>query len=221
MRAFYDTEFLEDGRTIELISIGMVAEDGRELYLVNRDAPWRRIRKHQWLMDNVVPFLPKGHGDWRNAMPRRWLVDFTDERVVPRVRIAAKVLQFLHIAGAKYDGTTGSWSSPEPVELWADHAAYDHVVLAQLWGPMVNLPPGMPMRTNDIAQEAARLGVAETALPANAGHVHHALDDARHVARCWRHLTQTESRLAPDLRRWRKRLAVAAAASPELFGKPS
>ncbi|MCW2560140.1 MAG: hypothetical protein JWP55_4104 [Mycobacterium sp.] len=26
----YDTEFLNDGRTIELISIGIVCEDGRE-----------------------------------------------------------------------------------------------------------------------------------------------------------------------------------------------
>lgn len=30
MRYFYDTEFIEDGHTIELISIGVVAEDGRE-----------------------------------------------------------------------------------------------------------------------------------------------------------------------------------------------
>ena len=36
MKIFYDTEFIENGRTIELISIGMVAEDGRELYLVNQ-----------------------------------------------------------------------------------------------------------------------------------------------------------------------------------------
>lgn len=28
MRFFYDCEFLEDGRTIELISIGIVCEDG-------------------------------------------------------------------------------------------------------------------------------------------------------------------------------------------------
>jgi hypothetical protein len=28
VRYFYDTEFLEDGKTIELISIGIVCEDG-------------------------------------------------------------------------------------------------------------------------------------------------------------------------------------------------
>ncbi len=31
MRYFLDTEFYEDGKTIDLISIGIVAEDGREL----------------------------------------------------------------------------------------------------------------------------------------------------------------------------------------------
>ncbi len=34
MKIFYDAEFIEDGVTIDLISIAMVAEDGRELYAV-------------------------------------------------------------------------------------------------------------------------------------------------------------------------------------------
>lgn len=37
MRYFYDTEFIEDGHTIELISIGVVAEDGREYYAVSTE----------------------------------------------------------------------------------------------------------------------------------------------------------------------------------------
>ncbi|MTD17374.1 polyadenylate-specific 3'-exoribonuclease AS [Nakamurella sp. YIM 132087] len=49
-RYFYDCEFIEDGRTIELISIGVVAEDGREFYAIstafdpNRAGTW--VRKH-------------------------------------------------------------------------------------------------------------------------------------------------------------------------------
>lgn len=64
MRYFYDTEFHEDGTTIDLISIGIVAEDGREYYAVNEDANWARIRKHPWLMENVFPQLPFS-GDWK------------------------------------------------------------------------------------------------------------------------------------------------------------
>lgn len=54
----YDTEFLDDGSTIELISIGIVCDDGREYYAVNSDMDTQRIGKHQWLMDNVWPHLP-------------------------------------------------------------------------------------------------------------------------------------------------------------------
>jgi hypothetical protein len=30
MRFWFDTEFIEDGKTIDLMSIGVVAEDGRK-----------------------------------------------------------------------------------------------------------------------------------------------------------------------------------------------
>ena len=35
VKYFFDTEFYEDGKTIDLISIGIVAEDGREFYAVS------------------------------------------------------------------------------------------------------------------------------------------------------------------------------------------
>lgn len=56
-RYFYDCEFIEDGRTIDLISIGIVCDDGREYYAVSsefdagRAGPW--VRKH------VLPQLPR------------------------------------------------------------------------------------------------------------------------------------------------------------------
>jgi hypothetical protein len=164
MKIYYDTEFLEDGRTIDLISIGMVAEDGREYYAANADMPVRRIRKSQWLMDNVVPSLPKGHGDVRNQMPARALFNYADPRVKHHGTIARDVAAFIQ-------------ATPD-VELWAWYAAYDHVALAQLFGPMINLPDGIPMWTNDLRQEAHRLGITD--LPHQADGVHNALADARH-----------------------------------------
>jgi len=44
MKYFIDTEFYEDGKTIDLISLGVVAEDGRELYLCNQEAQLRGER---------------------------------------------------------------------------------------------------------------------------------------------------------------------------------
>jgi hypothetical protein len=166
----YDTEFLEDGRTIALISIGMVADDGREYYAVSHDATRRRlrrrIRRHDWLMANVVPSLPKAHGDWNLYQPRRWLFNYSDPCVKPRHVIAREVRGFIQ-------------ATADP-ELWADFGAYDHVALAQLFGPMVSLPDGVPMWTNDLRQEAARLGVTD--LPSLPGtSEHNALSDAREV----------------------------------------
>jgi hypothetical protein len=174
MRVFYDCEFLEDGKTIELISIGMVAEDGRELYLVNRDAPWKRIKKNEWLMANVVPKLPRGHGDWRNHMPKKWLIDFNDPYVRGRDQIAEAVQHFLQ-------------ATPD-LELWADYGAYDHVVLCQLFGRMIDLPSGVPMFTHDLQQELRRLG--NPALPEQAAGAHNALDDARHLKACFESITR-------------------------------
>ena len=37
MRFFYDCEFIEDGTTIDLVSIGVVGEDGREFYAVSTE----------------------------------------------------------------------------------------------------------------------------------------------------------------------------------------
>lgn len=61
MRIFFDTEFLSEPPELHLISIGMVREDGREFYGVNRHAPWSRIYNHDWLNANVVPHLPPDH----------------------------------------------------------------------------------------------------------------------------------------------------------------
>lgn len=58
MRYWFDTEFIEDGKTIDLLSIGIIAEDGRELYLEIAEADWSKAS--QWVKDNVLVHLGKG-----------------------------------------------------------------------------------------------------------------------------------------------------------------
>jgi hypothetical protein len=57
MKFFLDTEFIESGRfkPLELLSIGIVSEDGRELYVEHRDAD--TTDANQWVRDNVLPHL--------------------------------------------------------------------------------------------------------------------------------------------------------------------
>jgi len=59
MKIFFDTEFLEDGRTIELISIGLVREDGRTWYAETPNAA-ALADSDPWLRQNVLPHLKGG-----------------------------------------------------------------------------------------------------------------------------------------------------------------
>jgi hypothetical protein len=75
MRIFYDTEFNELGPEfpIELISIGMVADDGREYYAVAADG-WRLDHCSDWVRENVLPYLG---GPWKSrASIRREVQEF-------------------------------------------------------------------------------------------------------------------------------------------------
>lgn len=180
-RYFYDTEFIEDGRTIELISIGIVAEDGPSYYAVNSDMPWERIVDNDWLLKNVVSSLPLSNSpkklkeaiDGKDFARRYLTLDRTSCDVKPKWVIANEVRRWLFL------GT-------KPIELWADYAAYDHVALAQLWGAMNDIPAGIPMFTNDIQQEIAKLTPGENNKPPEqTGTAHNALDDARHVKAQW------------------------------------
>ncbi len=122
MRYFYDTEFIEDGRTIELISIGVVAEDGREYYGVSTE--FDPDRAGPWVRTHVLPKLPPPASPvWRS-----------------RSQIRSDLEAFLRVDGG------------DPIELWAWVGAYDHVVLCQLWGQMTDLPAAMPRFTRELRQ---------------------------------------------------------------------
>src|SRR5690242_2122746 len=109
-RYFYDCEFIEDGQTIELVSIGVVDEHDREFYAVSTE--FEPERASTWVRRNVLDRLP-------SPADRAWR---------SRERIRDDLYEFLTAPVRDRPG--------ERIELWAWYAAYDHVVLAQLWGPM-------------------------------------------------------------------------------------
>ena len=55
MKYFLDTEFIEDGKTIDLISIGIVDEQGREFYCIR--SGFNDGKANQWVNDNVISKL--------------------------------------------------------------------------------------------------------------------------------------------------------------------
>lgn len=59
MRYFLDTEFVEDGETIDLISIGIVSEDGREYCAVSNSFDIQKALAHPFVSVHVLPHTAK------------------------------------------------------------------------------------------------------------------------------------------------------------------
>jgi hypothetical protein len=164
-RYFYDCEFIEDGRTIDLVSIGVVDEHGREFYAISTEfdpsaaVPW--VKRH------VLDRLPSpGHPAWKS-----------------RARIRDDLYAFLvePLNGIVTNGP--KVGGADAIELWAWFAAYDHVVLAQLWGRMPDLPREIPRFTKDLRQLWDERG--RPTLPQSVEQRHDALVDARHNLARW------------------------------------
>ena len=115
-RIFFDTEFLEDGKTIDLISIGMVRDDGEAYYAQRAECDLERVKAHPWLSENVVPHLGS-----------LW---------IPAEQMRQEIRAFAGL-------------NPE---FWAYYGDYDWVVLCQLFGTMMDLPPTWPMYCRDLKQ---------------------------------------------------------------------
>ena len=56
MKVFFDTEFIDTGFEIDLISIGLIREDEETLYLVSSE--YNHHTKDQWVRDNVLIHIP-------------------------------------------------------------------------------------------------------------------------------------------------------------------
>ncbi len=162
-RYFYDCEFIEDGRTIDLVSIGVVDEQGREFYAISTE--FDASAAVPWVRRNVLDRLPSpGNPAWRS-----------------RARIREDLYEFL-TEPLRAEDRRG-----EELELWAWYAAYDHVVLAQLWGRMPDLPREIPRFTKDLRQLWDEKG--RPPLPQAEQQRHDALVDARHNLARWRVLS--------------------------------
>lgn len=187
MRYWFDTEFIEDGKTIDLVSIGIVAEDGREYYAVSHEFNAYKLFDNPWLAENVAPHLP-----WM-ALPTgtalTWVTADKDTSTglwKHRDQIAQEIIAFCD---------PDTYGKPE---VWAYYADYDWVALCQIFGRMIDLPEGWPMYCRDIKQEADRLQEwirwfnsapdYKLILPKQEGDEHHALADARWNRQAWQFL---------------------------------
>lgn len=158
MKVFLDFEFIEDGKTIDPISVGLIREDGATYYAETKTSAYLvdslPTESTLWLHNNVVPYLD----------PLQYLTSTGN--------LKENIIKFV---GFK-------------PEFWAYYADYDWVALCQLYGRMIDLPKGWPMYCRDLKQEADRQKVNLSEVVPFEGRKHHALDDAKWELNCAKHL---------------------------------
>ncbi len=151
MKFFLDTEFIESGhkKPIQLISIALVCEDGREFYAVSNE--FDPLSANEWVTQNVLSKLNLAYNSPKSLE-----------------QIKEEILSFV-----SYNGH----GLAEKPEFWGYYADYDWVVFCQLFGAMINLPKGYPMYCRDIKQLCDSLGNPRIMVepPTNE---HNALQDA-------------------------------------------
>lgn len=141
---FIDTEFIEGfhkpflGKSrhfIDLISIGIVAEDGRTLYRISKE--YNYDDADDWVKENVIQpmYLETVPGDARNRYNINTFHQYYGKSLNG---IKHDILEF--VKGA------------DKIEFYGYYSDYDWVVFCSLFGRMIDLPGGFPMYCRDLKQ---------------------------------------------------------------------
>lgn len=177
MKVFFDTEFTGLHQNTTLISIGLIAEDGRTFYAELTD--YDKAQVDDWLQKNVIENLivNQEREHYYRIVEGDWLIRDHSQIVASRLE---------------------EWLSLYPsVEMWSDCLSYDWVLFGQLFGHAFNIPKNVYYIPFDICtlfkaagvdpdvsrEEFARGGVywfAEDQV-----RKHNALWDARIIKACY------------------------------------
>ena len=153
MKYFLDTEFIEGFRKplfskrshfVDLISIGIVSETGKQLYLVSNEYNYKDA--DNWVKENVILplYISMVHGDQRNRLT---VENFHKVLGISNKEIAEQVAIFCDCFREQL-----YWRTNKETEFYAYYADYDWVVFCSLFGRMIDLPKGFPMYCIDLKQ---------------------------------------------------------------------
>lgn len=154
---------------IELISIGITDDYGREYFAVNED--YNANHCNDWVKGNVIPKLPprnlydvagapfyRPRGEFKEYFPpygygyqnpvyksieeiRHDIIKFVTH--IDYNDIKSKAID--HFDMAKY-------ITENPIEFWGYFSDYDWVLFCTIFGTMMDLPSGFPMYCRDLKQ---------------------------------------------------------------------
>lgn len=192
MRYFLDTEFIDDGKTIGLISIGIVSEDKRELYL--QSCEFDRKNVSSWVEENVLshlevcPWADVSLGNIRRPYINDLSYHKKHGQCVDQQRRRIHNCPWRTRNQMKHDLEV-FFSPDSKIEVWGWCAGYDFVAICQLFGTMMDLPLGWPHYIRDIQYLLDEQSIDDSDLPQQEGTAHNALEDARHIQKLWEFLS--------------------------------
>lgn len=143
MKYFIDTEFKEKPNTIDLISIGVVCEDGREYYAICRDflPKLKQIWKDEWIRTNVL--LPIYMDNANTGL--NMAIEFSKSNFSGLVYGVSKQTGQIRKEIIDFIGD-------DKPEFYGYYSDYDWVVFCWIFGRMIDLPKGFPMYCIDLKQ---------------------------------------------------------------------
>jgi len=169
MKYFLDTEFIDHEKqpkllgfrvgkpiqTTELISIGIVSEDGREYYAVcnefDLDAAWKDTWVRCHVLEKIHDELVKAQGPHARTHHHHLFEPFTKKSMRYLLKWSGKSrYQIRH--------EINEFVNEEP-EFYGYYADYDWVVFCHLFGRMIDLPSGFPMYCMDLMQVMKERGL--------------------------------------------------------------
>ena len=161
MKYFLDTEFIEGfhkpllGKRrhfIDLISIGIVCEDGRTYYAISNEYNFNNA--DEWVKKNVIVplYLKAVSGDNRNRYGANTFHKAYGKSVK---QISEEIKEFVYLEGQHIVSETTRLKDPlayiDP-QFLGYYCDYDWVLLCSLFGKMIDLPKGFPMYCIDLKQ---------------------------------------------------------------------
>lgn len=195
MKFFLDCEFVEGTQkktflgipygttkpTVDIISIGIIADDNQSYYAVSKDfnlkEAWNRVqittgadeKPYYWIRENVLKLIYKQlrmrelnqeyNGDvayfetyYTEKVYYKELKRLIAKYGKSNMEIAQEIKDFVY-RGAECSSGLSQWDKENKIEFYGYYSAYDWVAFCQLYSIMMNIPDGFPWYCIDLKQE--------------------------------------------------------------------
>lgn len=140
MKVFLDAEFTGLQQNSSLISLALVAENGKEFYAEFND--YHALQLNDWIIANVLSKL-EFKEEQVDSLESRTTYKLKNNKIVIATKLREWFMQF------------------DTVEIWADVLAYDWVLFCELFGGAMQIPGNIFYAPFDLATAFRLKGLIE------------------------------------------------------------